>query len=108
MIYVADGPDVADDWIATHIGPGDICITADIPLADRCVKAGGAVLKPNGETLTQTNIGSVLASRNLMADLREQGAVTSHHASFSKSDRSRFKQALDRALRRSGSVGSGG
>jgi uncharacterized protein YaiI (UPF0178 family) len=99
MIYVADGPDVADDWIAERAGTGDICITADIPLADRCVKAGAQVLKPNGEALTEANMGSILASRNLMADLREQGAINSQHASFSKADRSRFKQALDRALR---------
>ena len=100
MVYVSEGPDVADDWIAERIGPGDICITADIPLADRCVKAGGAVLKPNGEALTEANMGSVLATRNLMADLREQGTITSRHAAFSKADRSRFKQALDRLLRR--------
>ena len=100
MVYVAEGADAADDWIAERIGPGDICITADIPLADRCVKAGADVLKPNGGSLTGANIGSVLATRNLMADLREQGAVVSRHAGFSKADRSRFKQALDRALRR--------
>ncbi|MEM6665927.1 MAG: YaiI/YqxD family protein [Pseudomonadota bacterium] len=100
MIYVPDGPDVADDWIAERIGTGDICVTADIPLADRCIKAGGRVLKPNGEELTEKNMGSVLATRNLMADLREQGAVTSHHAPFSNRDRSRFLQALETAIRK--------
>ena len=100
MVYVAEGPDVADNWIAERIGAGDICITADIPLADRCIKAGGTVLKPNGETLDQDNIGAVLATRNLMADLREQGTVTSHHAAFSARNRSNFRQSLDRLLRR--------
>jgi len=99
MVYVAEGPDVADDWIADRIGPGDLCVTADIPLADRCIKAGGQVIKPNGEALTSANIGSVLATRNLLTDLREQGAMTSHHAGFSARDRSRFLQALDTALR---------
>ena len=100
MVYVAEGPDVADDWIAERIGPGDICVTADIPLADRCIKAGGGVVKPNGEMLDEGNIGAVLASRNLMSDLREQGAVTSRHATFSQRDRSRFRQSLETALRR--------
>ncbi|MFN0262285.1 YaiI/YqxD family protein [Tepidamorphus sp. 3E244] len=99
MIYVPDGLDVADDWIAERIGPGDICITTDIPLASRCVKAGGLVLKPNGEALTDANIGAVLATRNLMTDLREQGAVQSRHASFGARERSNFKQALERVLR---------
>ncbi|MCB1479195.1 MAG: YaiI/YqxD family protein [Rhodobiaceae bacterium] len=100
MVYVAEGPDVADDWIAGRVAPGDICITTDIPLASRCIKAGGSVLKPNGEALSEANIGAVLATRNLMADLREQGAVTNHHAAFSAKDRSHFRQSLDRLLRR--------
>lgn len=100
MVYVAEGPDAADNWIAERIGPGDICITADIPLADRCVKAGAHVLKPDGSALTPANMGAVLATRNLMADLREQGSITSHHPTFSARDRSRFRQALEVAIRR--------
>lgn len=98
-IYVAEGPDVADDWIAERAADGDIVITADIPLAHRCVTAGASVLKPNGSQLDTTNIGSILATRNLMADLRDTGAITSRVAEFTQRDRSNFLQALDRALR---------
>lgn len=76
-----------------------MCITADIPLAARCVKAGARVLKPDGTALEEHNIGAVLATRNLMADLREQGSVQSRHAAFSARDRSRFREALERVLR---------
>nr|WP_154336528.1 YaiI/YqxD family protein [Paracoccus sp. S-4012] len=97
---VPEGPDVADLWIAEECGPGDVVVTADIPLADRCVKAGARVLKPDGEALTQANIGSVLATRDLMRDIR---AADPFHqgrgGGFSKADRSRFLQALDRELR---------
>lgn len=99
MIYLPEGPDIADDWIAERIGEGDVCITADIPLAHRCVKAGGTVLKPNGEPLTEKNIGPALATRNLLTDLRETGAINSQHAPFSARDRSKFLQSLDAALR---------
>ena len=96
---VDEGPDVADRWIAEHCGPGDVVVTADIPLADRCLKAGAQVLQHNGEALTQANIGPRLATRDLMADIR---AANPFHqgggAAFSKSDRSRFLQALDSAL----------
>lgn len=88
-----------DDWIAERIGAGDLCITADIPLAARCVKAGARVLKPDGTALEEHNIGAVLATRNLMADLREQGSVQSRHAAFGARDRSRFREALERVLR---------
>lgn len=97
------GPDVADMWIADNAGTGDIVITSDIPLAARAVETGAKVLKPNGEALTQANVREALAMRDLMTDLRaadpfRQGGG----ASFSKADRSRFLDALDRALRLAG------
>jgi uncharacterized protein YaiI (UPF0178 family) len=99
---VPEGPDVADQWIAAHCGPGDVVITGDIPLADRCVKAGAHVLQHNGDELTSANIGSRLATRDLMQDIR--AADPFHQSgggkSFSRADRSRFLQALDRAARR--------
>ncbi|MEO1678426.1 MAG: YaiI/YqxD family protein [Pseudomonadota bacterium] len=100
VIVVDDGPDAADKWIAEACGEGDIVVTADIPLADVCVKAGARVLQPNGETLTAANIGNRLATRDLMKDIR--AADPFHHGggpSFAKADRSRFLAALDRLLR---------
>ena len=100
-VIVADGPDVADMWIAERAGPGDVVVTGDIPLAARCVEAGAEVLKHNGEALTRANIGNMLATRDLMTDLR---AADPFHAGggkgFTKADRSRFLDALERALRR--------
>ena len=102
-VIVPEGPDVADDWIAERAGPGDVVITGDIPLAHRCVTAGAQVLKHNGEALTADNIGSVLATRDLMADLRAADPFRQGGGkSFSKADRSRFLDALERALRRIG------
>ena len=102
-IVVPDGPDVADMWIADRAKQGDVVITADIPLAARCVEQGASVLKPNGEPLTDKNIGNVLASRDLMADVR--AADPFHQGGgrpFSKADRSRFLDALERVLRKVG------
>jgi uncharacterized protein YaiI (UPF0178 family) len=100
-VIVPEGPDVADDWIAERAGEGDVVITGDIPLAHRCVSAGAQVLKHNGEALTVDNIGSVLATRDLMADLRAADPFRQGGGkSFSKADRSRFLDALERALRR--------
>jgi len=99
-VIVPDGPDVADMWIAERAGPGDVVITGDIPLAARCVEAGALVLKHNGEALTGANIGNVLATRDLMADLR--AADPFHQGGgkgFSKADRARFLDALERAVR---------
>ena len=99
LVIVEEGPDVADRWIAAQCGPGDVVVTADIPLADRCVKAGAQVLQPNGEVLSPANIGQRLATRDLMSDIR---AADPFHrgggAAFSKADRARFLQALDRTL----------
>ena len=103
---VPEGPDVADLWIAEHCGPGDVVITADIPLADRCVKAGAQVLQHDGQVLDTANIGMRLATRDLMADIR--AADPFHQGGgkpFSKADRSRFLQALDRAAGRARQVG---
>jgi len=99
MVYVPDGPDVADMWIAERAGPGDVVVTSDIPLAAKCIEAGAQVVKHNGEVLNARNIGNVLATRDLMTDLRaadpfRQGGG----AAFSKADRSRFLGALDRAV----------
>ena len=99
-IIVDAGPDVADMWIAHRAGPGDVVITGDIPLAAKCVAAGARVLKHNGEALTQANIGNVLATRDLMADLRAADPFRQGGGKgFTKADRSRFLEALDREIR---------
>ena len=90
--------DVADDWIAERAGPGDIVITADIPLAARCVEAGARVLGHRGRVFTPDSIGDALATRDLMADLREGGEMTGGPPPFSKRDRSKFLQALDQTV----------
>ncbi len=97
-IVVEEGPDAADDWIATQIGSGDIAVTADIPLAARCLKAGAKVIGPTGRLFTESSIGMALAMRDLMADLRETGQVQGTNAAFSRQDRSRFLQALEQAI----------
>jgi uncharacterized protein YaiI (UPF0178 family) len=97
-VVVGSGLDVADDWIAERAKRGKVVVTADIPLAHRAVKAGADVIAPNGRAYTESTIGAVLATRNLMADLREAGAVTGGPKPFSKGDRSAFLQALDLAL----------
>ncbi|WP_299630561.1 YaiI/YqxD family protein [uncultured Roseobacter sp.] len=99
-VIVPDGPDVADMWIAERCGPGDVVVTGDIPLAAKCVEAGAQVLKHNGEPLTAANIGNVLATRDLMADLRAADPFRQGGGKgFTKADRSRFLDALERALR---------
>lgn len=103
MIYVADGPDEADKWIAARAGPGRVVVTGDIPLAAKCVAAGARVIKHNGEALTEANIGNVLATRDLMADLRAADPFRQGGGkSFGREDRSRFLEGLDRALRLAG------
>ncbi|MFL2786493.1 MAG: YaiI/YqxD family protein [Paracoccaceae bacterium] len=100
-IIVPDGPDVADMWIAERAGQGDVVITGDIPLAAKCIEGGAMVLKHNGETLTAANIGNVLATRDLMADLRAADPFRQGGGkSFTKSDRSRFLNALETTLRK--------
>jgi uncharacterized protein len=103
-VVVGDKLDAADDWIAERANARSIVITADVPLADRCVKAGAVVIAPNGKPFTPDSIGMALATRNLMADLREAGAVTGGPKPFSPRDRSAFLSALDQAIRRLGRV----
>ena len=99
-VIVDAGPDVADMWIAERAGKGDVVITGDIPLAAKCVEAGARVLKHNGEALTAANIGNVLATRDLMADLRAADPFRQGGGKgFTKADRSRFLDALERELR---------
>ncbi len=97
-VIVGSGFDAADDWIAENASPSAVVITGDILLADRCVKAGATVLGHNGKPFTAASIGAAVATRALMADLRDMGAVSGGPAPFAKTDRSRFLSALDAAL----------
>ena len=98
-VTVGAGFDAADDWIAERAGPGTVVVTSDILLADRCLKAGAAVLGPTGRPFTPSSIGGAIATRAIMADLRAGMAEGGGGPPpFSKSDRSRFLQALDEAL----------
>lgn len=97
-VVVGGGMDEADNWIAERAGRGDIVITADIPLASRCVKNGATVLAPNGKPFSEESIGMTLATRNLMDSLRSAGAVTGGPKPFAPRDRSNFLSALDQAL----------
>ncbi|WP_298125668.1 YaiI/YqxD family protein [Brevundimonas sp.] len=100
QVVVDAGPDVADDWIAERAGPGDVVVTSDIPLADRCLKAGAQALRPNGSVFTPDSIGSALAGRLVGEHLRGMGVATSGPPPFSARDRSAFLQALDAAVTR--------
>ena len=97
---VSDGFDAADDWIAEQAGPKSVVITADILLADRCLKAGATVIAPTGKPFTTASIGAAIATRAIMADLRAGGDQIGGPAPFRKEDRSRFLSALDEALAR--------
>ncbi|TVP72103.1 MAG: YaiI/YqxD family protein [Rhodobacteraceae bacterium] len=100
-VIVSAGPDEADKWIAERAGPGDCVITGDIPLAARCIEAGAQVIKHNGEELTAANIGTILATRDLMADLRASDPFRQGSGKpFQKADRSRFLTSLERAVQR--------
>jgi uncharacterized protein YaiI (UPF0178 family) len=90
-----DGFGVVDDWIAEQAGPGDIVITADIPLAARCVAKEARVIDPRGHAFSESDIGAVLAMRDLMADLRQDGTVTGGPPPMTPKDRSRFLSKLD-------------
>jgi uncharacterized protein YaiI (UPF0178 family) len=101
LILVAGGQlDSADDWIAARAGATDIVVTADIPLAARCVAAGASALDPRGRVHTEDSVGDALATRNLMTQLREAGAVTGGPAPHAKRDRSLFLQKLDELVQR--------
>lgn len=104
-VFVTEGPDEADKWIAERAGKGDVVVTGDIPLAAKCVAAGAQVLKHNGEALTEANIGNALGLRDLMADLRAADPFRQGGGRpFAKQDRARFSAALDRMLRVAGRV----
>ncbi|MBS0278184.1 MAG: YaiI/YqxD family protein [Proteobacteria bacterium] len=96
-VVVPEGADAADDWIAEHITQADICITADIPLAARCLKKGATVLRHDGKPFTEAGIGNALAMRDLNRHLRETGMQT-FNAGFTKQDRSNFLNALETAI----------
>jgi uncharacterized protein YaiI (UPF0178 family) len=106
-VVVSAGMDEADNWIAERVSRGDIVITADIPLASRCVKAGAAAIAPTGRAFTEESIGMTLATRNLMDSLRSAGEITSGPKSFSPRDRSSFLSALDQAIVRLKRAGFG-
>jgi uncharacterized protein YaiI (UPF0178 family) len=97
-VVVPAGPDAADDWIAARAGPAAIVITADVPLAARCVRAGAQAIAPSGKVFDEAAIGLALATRNLMDGLRSAGEITGGPKPFSPRDRSAFLGALDRAV----------
>ena len=101
LVVVEQGPDVADDWIAERAAPGDVVVTADIPLAARCLEAGAAVIGTNGRPFTEDSIGGALAGRELHSQLREVGIQASRPRPVSDKDRSRFASRLDEAVSRS-------
>jgi uncharacterized protein len=98
MVVVAETPDAADDWIAERIAAQDVCVTADIPLAARCLGRGAGAVAPNGRVWDRDNIGNALAGREIGRHLREIGVATGGPAALTKQDRSRFLSALDSAL----------
>jgi uncharacterized protein YaiI (UPF0178 family) len=100
MIVVEEGPDAADDWIAEEIRAGDVVITADIPLAARCLEVGAFALGTNGREFTPDSIGGALATREIKASIRESGVVTGGPPPLSARDRSRFSNELDRIVQR--------
>ena len=99
-VHVAAGPDVADDWIAERARPGTVVVTADIPLASRAVKAGAAVIAPDGKMFTEASVASALATRNLMDSLRSAGEVTGGPRPYTPRDRSAFLSAIETAVQR--------
>lgn len=97
-VVVAEGLDAADDWIADRAGPEDIVVTADIPLAARCLERGARVVGPTGRRFTESSIGMALAMRELTATLRDSGEIRGGGPAFGRHDRSRFLQALEQAV----------
>ena len=100
QIVVDDGFDAADNWIAENCGPKDVVVTSDIPLADRCLKAGSVVLGPTGKAFNNSSIGMSLAMRDLNAHLRETGEISGYNASFTKKDRSNFLNVLENTVQK--------
>jgi uncharacterized protein YaiI (UPF0178 family) len=97
-VFVPEGADAADDWIAEHIAEGDIAVTADIPLASRCLAKKARVLGPTGRPFTDASIGMALGMRALKQHLREATGDQTFNAGFTKQDRSRFLEALEREI----------
>jgi uncharacterized protein YaiI (UPF0178 family) len=101
LILVDEGPDAADDWIAEHVEPGDVVVTADVPLAARCLASGARVIDTNGRIFDEDSIGGRLATRDLNAHLREAGIGSGGPAPLSQRDRSRFASRLDELVQAS-------
>lgn len=100
LIVVPSGPDAADDYLVEHAAPGELVICSDIPLADRLIKKGVAVLDPRGREFDERNMGERLAVRNLLSDLRDQGQMGGGQAPYGERERQAFANALDRILTR--------
>jgi hypothetical protein len=101
LVVVGDGLDAADDWIAGKVRAGDVVVTADIPLAARCLAAGALVLGTNGREFTEDSIGGAVAMRELKSRLREAGTNTGGPSAITDKDRSRFRMKLDEVVQRS-------
>jgi hypothetical protein len=99
LVVVGQGFDEADDWIVDHAADRDVVITADIPLAARCLKNGARVIGPKGRVFTDETIGDALAKREILSSMREHGEMTGGPAPFQQKDRSRFLQRLDETVR---------
>lgn len=97
-VVVANGDDVADDWIVEHAEAGDIVVTSDVPLASRAHKKGAHVIANNGKVFSEDSIGMALAMRNLMSDLREAGGLSGNNPVFTPKDRSRFLQEMENII----------
>jgi hypothetical protein len=100
LVVVEQGPDAADDWIVAHVRPGDVVVTADLPLAARCLAAGARVLGSQGRVFSEDSIGALLATRNLKAHLREAGVPSGGPPPLAAKDRSRFSSRLDELVQR--------
>ncbi len=100
LVVVSDSFDAADNWIAERVGPDDIVVTADIPLADRSIKAGAAVIGNTGVPFTPASIGMAMANRELLSNLRAMGEITGGPKPMAQRDRSRFLSALDEAIQK--------
>ena len=106
MIVVGAGADIADDWIAERITPADVCVTADIPLASRCLAKSARAISPTGKHWTEDNIGNALAGREVARHMREIGMTTGGPSALTRADRSRFLSALDAAVQAPRSSGA--
>jgi uncharacterized protein YaiI (UPF0178 family) len=100
LVLVDQGPDAADDWIVEHVRPGDVVVTADIPLAARCLEVGARVLGTTGRIFSEDSIGDQLATRDLKAYLREAGVASGGPRAISAKDRSRFLSKLDELVQK--------